>query len=240
MLHAATSPAGELSSIPEPTHHQGAGLDPAGSVYYEAEDSEQEPQVHDKPAILSESVSLSHKAEGAIQAGKIPARREAKSSEGGVHRFTFVNQNAIKKAKPVKVKKQSACTWTFPLQRRPLSYFGYECYTVIKGFNRLLSPGGADKVRCAVCGRRIMKDNYMQCDDCNSQLESFVSTACSIADAHDLLFDVVNVHVRSVQCWCTPMLEAKDVDSQTDVLTPLNAIAGLDLGRLRSGGQGSS
>lgn len=42
--------------------------------------------------------------------------------------------------------------------------------TVVKGFNLFLpSYASSEKVKCAVCGRRITKETFMQCDDCNSE-----------------------------------------------------------------------
>lgn len=107
----AAGPAHVKESVPEDVRRHGNDLSNVGSVYYEAQDGEQDSQIRDFPRPTSGDPFLAPKAEVAVHAEKGVANRAGGSSAGGVHRFTLVNEQAMKKAAGIKVKKQSACTY---------------------------------------------------------------------------------------------------------------------------------
>lgn len=101
----------ETGSVPEPNQLDNAGLEGEGSVYHEVDAAEQDDRILIQPSGTLESPARSSNADVTPSAGNVHTMRDTKPKAGGVHRFTFVNQKAIKKVEAFKGKKQSACTF---------------------------------------------------------------------------------------------------------------------------------
>jgi hypothetical protein len=106
----ATTPTNVNESVPEDIHPHRDDLSNVGSIYYEAQDGEQDSQIRKFPRPTPDGPFLASKAEVAVHAKKGSARARG-SNSGGIHRFTLVNGKAVKSAEGVKIKKQSACTY---------------------------------------------------------------------------------------------------------------------------------
>jgi hypothetical protein len=106
----AATPTHVNESVPEDIHRHRDDLSNVGSVYYEAQDVEQDSQIREFPRPTPDGPVLASKAEVAVHAKKGSARARG-SNSGGIHRFTLVNGKAVKSAEGVKIKKQSACTY---------------------------------------------------------------------------------------------------------------------------------
>ena len=111
MLPPAATHLSQIGSVPEPSQLDNAALQGEGSVYHEVDAAELDDRILIQPSGPLEGPARSANADLTATVDNVLTRRETKPNAGGVHRFTFVNQKAIKKVEAIKGKKQSACTF---------------------------------------------------------------------------------------------------------------------------------